>query len=218
MIALPRALGPDDVDVQLADAVLREQRGILRQRPVAALVDAHVRGHELPATLQLTEPVQDSSERVGAPGRRDVRRVGRTLDRDAPLESAKGHDGIDESRLREHDAVREDHDVLEAQLHRLPERVEEALVRGRLAAEEREMPGPRGASRLERLEDRLERHGAGDLHRGQLTAGAEDAAVVAEVAELDLELVPGARGGDRGRGATIFVADVRAHGHAGGGS
>ncbi len=100
----------------------------------------------------------------------------------------------------------------------LPERVEEALVHGRLAAEERQMIGAGGAGVFERLEDRLERHRPGDLHRGQLTAGAEDAAVVAEVAELDLELVPGARGRDRGRRATIFFADVRACGHSGGGS
>ena len=86
-------------------------------------------------------------------------------------------------------------------------------MRGRLATEEREMPGPRGAGGLERLDDGLERDGAGDLHRGQLAAGAEDAAVVAEVAELDLELVTSARGGDRGRRATIFLGDVRARHH-----
>ena len=60
---------------------------------------------------------------------------------------------------------------------------------------------------------RLERDGPRDLHGGQLTAGAEHAAVVAEVTELDLETVSGARAGDRGRRATIFVRDVRAGGH-----
>ena len=157
--------------------------------------------------------MQDAPERLGAAGRRDVGLIGGALDRHAPLEASEREHGVDEPGMREHDPVREDDDVLEAQLHRLAERVEEALVRGRLATEEREMPGPRGAGGLERLDDGLERHGPGDLHRGQLTAGAEDAAVVAEMAELDLEFVPGARGGDRGRRATVFLGDVRARHH-----
>src|SRR5579862_196326 len=213
LIALARALRPDDVDVQLADPVLTQQGRIFRQRAIAPLVDAHVGGDELAVTLQLAEPVQDALERLRAARHRDVSLVGGALDRDAPFEASEREHGFDESGLREHDAVGEDHDVLEAELDRLRECLEEALVRGGLAAEEREMPRPRGARGLERLDDGLERDGAGDLHRRQLTARAEDAAVVAEVAELDLELVSGARRRDRGGRATIFFSDARAQGH-----
>ena len=120
--------------------------------------------------------------------------------------------------MRKHHAVREDDDVLEPELHRFADRFEEPLVGGRLAPEERQVIGPSGTGGLQRLENGLERHRPGDLHRGQLTAGAEYAAVVAEVAELDLELVPGSRSRDRGSRAAIFLGDVGARGHFGGGS
>ena len=146
-----------------------------------------------------------------ASGRRDVRFLGGALNRDAPFEVAERGHRLDEPGMGEHHAVGEDDDVLEAEIHRLGQRLEEALVDGRLAAQEGEVGGAGGARVFQCLDDRLDRHRAGDLHRRQLAARAEDAAVVAEVPELDLEAVPVTRGGDGRRRAPILFGDV--HGH-----
>ena len=166
-----------------------------------------------PRLLQFAEPVQDALERVGAPGGGDVGFVGGALDRDAPFEVAERGHRVDESGMREHDTVGEDDDMLEPELDRLGQRLEEALVDGRLAAEEGEMGGAGGACLFERFDDRFDRHRARDLHRRELTARAEHAAVVTEVAELDLEAVARARRGDGRGGTTVLVTDVRMNPH-----
>src|SRR5215470_3451222 len=113
--------------------------------------------------------------------------------------------------MREHHAVGKDDDVLEAELDGFGDGFEKALVDGGLAAQEGQMGRPGGAGLLERLEDRFERHRARDLHLRQLAARAEDAAIVAEMAELDLEAVPGAGRRDGRGGAPILFRDMDAH-------
>ena len=135
-----------------------------------------------------------------AAGGGDVRLLVGALDRDAPLEPAERGHRVDEAGVREHHAVGEDDDVLEPELDRPPERGEEALVQRRLAAEEGEVGGAGGAGPLDGGDDRVDLHRAGDLQRGELAAGAEDAPVVAQVAELDLVAVAGPRRGDGRRG------------------
>src|SRR5690606_29161547 len=113
------------------------------------------------------------------------------LDRDAPGEGALFEAGVDEALLREPDAVCEDDDLVEAELRRVREGREEALVEGGLAAEKHEPGRAAGFRLVEGVEDGLQIDRPRHAELCELAADAEDATVVAEVTELNLELVSG---------------------------
>ena len=101
--------------------------------------------------------------------------------------------------------------AFETELDRLRQRLVKALVDRRFTAEEGEVGGAGGARVFQRLDDRFDRHRARDLHRGQLAAGAEHAAVVAEVPELNLKAMTGPGRGDGSRRPPVLLGDVYPH-------
>src|SRR5262249_27787167 len=100
-----------------------------------------------------------------------------------------GADLVDERCARRACPVGEDDDLLEAEAGRVPHHVEEAGLERGLAAEEGDLHVPEGARPVELGEHRGRVGHPGVPPRCLLARDAEDAAVVAQVAELDLDLL-----------------------------
>ncbi len=177
------------VQVQLPDAVALEQRRERVHRLEIRLYDAHVDGGALLLRAQMLHRLHDAIEGAGLLRRALVRQLVRALDRDAPREVAAERDDLVHEALagRLH-AVREQHDLLETEGDRVPHHVLEAGLQRRLAAQNRELPVPALERLRHAIEQRLDGQRPRAPERRLLPADAEDATVVAHVAELDLDL------------------------------
>ncbi|MFT5356991.1 MAG: hypothetical protein ACI9KE_004218 [Polyangiales bacterium] len=190
LCALSGVEGSHHIEMELLDAVRKEQLREVRHRLQVRGDDAHVDGDVLSPRLQIFECTQDALERTALLRCVLVRFTGCALNGDSPGEvSAGGEDLIDDFRARSFDAIRKDDDLFKPKRYGFPHHGHELGLKGGFTTEESQLAVPVRVGLTQSFNDRRRRHGLRFAHRRALAAHAEHAAVVAHVAELNLDLL-----------------------------